>query len=102
MLVVDTSHCPKCDADLDQQHDGSTRKVDIAHNRETQREALSKLQKEISNVRFGTAQYLRLVVGSGVIREAALAELHFYQSRRQIVSFDEEPGNRGAILIRLK
>lgn len=102
MLVYGTAICPKCDSDLDRQHDGSTRTVDIAHNRETRDEAISKLKREIDSAPFQTAQFLRLVVGSGLIREVALAELHYFESRRQIVSFQPEPGNRGAIVVRLK
>lgn len=102
MLVFDMAICPKCDSQLDAQHDGSTRQVDIAHHRETEREAMAKLQQEITTAGFHPAQYLRLVVGSGVIRDAALAELHYYQHRHQIVSYEQEAGNRGAILIKLK
>lgn len=102
MRSIGTSTCPKCDANLDQQTDGSVRSIDIAHQGETQRQALGKLQAEIEDISTNPAQFLRLIVGSGVIREAALAELAFYHRRQQIVSFEPDRNNPGAIMVRLK
>lgn len=102
MAVVDAHICPKCDSNLDAQHDGSVRKVDIAHNRETRAEAMRKLGEEIESARFRPAQFLRLVVGSGLIRDEALAELEYYERRRMIKGYRTEGANRGAILVRLK
>jgi len=102
MVVGDGSICPKCDADLDRQHDGSTRVVDIAHHGETVDEAMAKLRREIHEAHLRPAQFLRLVIGTGLIREAALAELSFFERRRSIVGFRQEEGNRGAARIRLK
>ncbi|MDZ7686745.1 MAG: Smr/MutS family protein [Gammaproteobacteria bacterium] len=102
MRVDGGAICPKCDADLDRQHDGSTRVVDIAHHGETVEEAMAALRREIDGAHLRPAQFLRLVVGTGLIGEAALAELSFHEGRRNIGGFRQEPGNRGAILVRLK
>ena len=95
-------HCPKCDNRLDEQTDGSTVTVDIAHNGERVREALDKLHACIKASKKDVIQNLRLVVGSGLIREEALLTLHALARRKVIVEFEQEPGNPGAILVRLK
>ncbi len=97
-----TSHCPKCDNDLDLQHDGSTITVDIAHHGETVREALRKMQSEIDSARKGVATSIRLVVGSGLIRDEVLLSLRDLEFRGDIKDFDRESPNPGAVLVRLK
>ena len=96
------SHCPKCDNALDLQHDGSTITVDIAHQGERVAEALEKMQKEIDQARAGVAMSLRLIVGSGLIREEVLLALRDLEFRGYIKGFDTEPFNKGSVLIRLK
>lgn len=103
MAVDETmSHCPKCDNALDLQHDGSTVTVDIAHQGERVAEALEKMQREIDQARAGVAMSLRLIVGSGLIREEVLLALRDLEFRGDIKSFDSEPFNKGAVLVRLK
>lgn len=94
--------CPKCDNRIDLQTDGSTVTIDIAHNGERVRDALSKLKSAIKQTRSGVAQNLRVIVGTGVIREEAMTELIAMEHRKTIKTFDLEGNNSGAILIRLK
>ena len=96
------SHCPKCDNALDQQHDGSTITVDIAHQRESVSEALDKMQNEIDLARKGTAMQIRFIVGSGRIRDEVLLALRDCEFRGDIKSFESEPYNAGAVMVRLK
>ena len=94
--------CPKCDNRLDLQTDGSTVGVDIAHQGERVHEALKKLRVEVKSAKAGVAQYLRLVVGTGVIREEAMRTLQDMEHRKFIIRFDLENENSGAILVKLK
>ncbi len=98
----DTPFCPKCDNALDLQHDGSTITVDIAHGGERVNEALRKMQSEIDLARKGVAMCIRLVVGSGLIREEVLLALRDLEFRGDIKDFDLESPNAGAVLVRLK
>ena len=96
------SHCPKCDNALDLQHDGSTITVDIAHQGERVAEAMRKMQYEIDRARSGVAKYIRLVVGSGLIRDEVLLLLRDLEFRGDILDFKPESHNAGAVLVRLK
>ena len=71
----ETPHCPKCDNPLNLQHDGSTFTIDIAHQGERVNEALQKMQSEIDLARKGVSKNIRLVVGSGLIRDEVLLVL---------------------------
>ena len=93
--------CPKCDNDLDLQHDGSTITVDIAHNGERLTEALLKMQEEIDFARRRSAMRLRLIVGSGAIRDEVLLALRDLEFRGEVKSFESESTNAGAVLIDL-
>lgn len=97
-----TQYCPKCDNALDLQHDGSTITVDIAHDGERVREALRKMQSEIDLARKTTAMGIRLIVGSGLIRDEVLLALRDLKFRGDIKDFDLESPNGGAVLVRLK
>ena len=94
--------CPKCDNKLDEQTDGSTRTFDIAHNGEKVHEALAKMRHHIDTTKAGTAQFLRLVVGTGVIREEVTYSLIEMERRKAIKKFDTDGANSGAVLIQLK
>lgn len=96
------SHCPKCDANLSSQTDGSIATIDIAHRRETIEIALRKLDQAINQHRNGLTQTLRVVVGRGRIGTAANAHLGRLRATGEIVSYGFEPGNPGAILVELK
>lgn len=97
-----TRYCPKCDNELDAQTDGSIITVDIAHNGERIRDAVRKLEANIAEALKGNARYLRLVVGTGVIREETLIHLIMLEKRKTIVGFSEDGSNHGAILVSLK
>ncbi|MFT4862220.1 MAG: hypothetical protein ACI95C_001438 [Pseudohongiellaceae bacterium] len=101
-VSADMSHCPKCDNALNLQHDGSTITVDIAHNGERVSEALEKMQQEIEVARKGVAKRIRLVVGSGLIRDEVLLALRDLKFRGDVIDFDPEFANSGAVLIVLK
>ena len=94
--------CPKCDNQLDEQTDGSTITVDIAHNGERLHEALRKMHDLVEDANRGVAQYIRFIVGSGIIREEAIMSLENLERRGVIVHQETERGNRGAILVKLK
>tara|TARA_B110000858_G_scaffold130062_1_gene147876 strand:- start:5484 stop:5795 length:312 start_codon:yes stop_codon:yes gene_type:complete len=96
------SHCPKCDNALNLQNDGSTTTVDIAHQGERVSEALQKMQSEIDLARQGVSMNIRLVVGSGLIRDEVLLALRDLKFRGDIVDFETETFNTGAVLVRLK
>ena len=95
-------YCPKCDNALNLQHDGSTITVDIAHQGERVSEALQKMQSEIYLARKGVSMSIRLVVGSGLIRDEVLLALRDLKFRGDIVEFESESFNSGAVLVRLK
>ena len=97
-----TSYCPKCDNALDQQHDGSTITVDIAHGGETVREALRKMENEVDMARKDVATFIRLIVGSGRIRDEVLLALRDLRFRGDVQDFDLESSNGGSVLVRLK
>jgi len=95
-------HCPKCDNALKLQHDDSTVTVDIAHRGERVSEALQLMQSEIDLARKGVAKCIRLVVGSGLIRDEVLLALRDLKFRGDIMGFEPESFNAGAVLVRLK
>ena len=94
--------CPKCDNRLDLQTDGSTITIDIAHHGERVSDALGKLNKEIRFAKSTTAQFIRLIVGSGLIKEEVMLTLSDLQRRGTVLDYDIEPHNRGAIVVTLK
>lgn len=103
MLVDETmTDCPKCDEVLDLQHDGTTLTVDIAHQGERVSEAIEKMNAEIDLARKGVALNLRLIVGSGLIRDEVMLRLRDLEFRGDIKSFAAEHNNAGAVLVRLK
>ena len=95
-------YCPKCDNALILQHDGSTVTVDIAHHGERVSEALQKMQSEIDLARKGVAKCIRLVVGSGLIRDEVLLVLRDLRFRGDIIGFESESFNAGTVLVMLK
>ena len=99
---VTLQYCPKCDNALNLQHDGSTVTVDIAHHGERVSEALQKMQSEIDLARKGAAKCIRLVVGSGLIRDEVLLVLRDLRFRDDIIGFEPESFNAGAVIVRLK
>lgn len=103
MHVADElSHCPKCDNALNLQHDGSTITIDIAHQGERVSEALYKMQSEIDAARLGVAMRIRFIVGSGLIRDEVLLVLRDLKFRGDVIEFESESSNSGAVLVWLK
>ena len=102
LTAPDIRHCPKCDNRLDQQTDGSTVTIDIAHHGERVRDALQKLDSHIKLAKRGVVAYIRIIVGSGAIRDAVLSRLMDLEYRKVIVSHELEDNNSGAILVLLK
>ena len=94
--------CPKCDNDLITQHDGSTITVDIAHQGERVGEALIKLRREFDLARKGAAMRMRIIVGSGLIREEVMLAMRDLKYRDEIKDFGLEAQNPGAVLVRIK
>lgn len=98
----DLNTCPKCDANLALQTDGSTIHVDIAHQQETIRQALDKLNRVLDEARSGNTQAIRLVVGRGLIREEVRQQLGWLKHTGEILEFDYDSGNTGAILVQMR
>lgn len=94
--------CLKCDAVLALQSDGSVLHVDIAHQHETIRIALGKLERVLAEARAGHARGVRIVVGRGLIREEVLHQLSWLRHSGEILGFDYEHGNTGAIMVLLR
>ena len=94
--------CPKCDNNLERQTDGSTITIDIAHKGERVHEALEKMEDAIAMAKKGTAQFLNLIVGGGVIRKDVLHFLVAIERRREIKSFKQDNQNAGIIIVKLK
>ena len=93
--------CAKCDLPLWSQSDGSTLTIDIAHQRETVQQALVKFNDALNRCwQQSHAAQLRLIVGGGVIRDAALGELFFLRSKGTVLDFSEE--SRGAVLVKVR
>jgi hypothetical protein len=95
-------HCPKCDASLYLQHDGTFLTRDIAHGRETVARALEKLDALLLEAWRGYSRGARIVVGGGLIREQVLAQLRFYQGRGTVRDYREDSPNRGAVVAVLR
>jgi len=101
-IDVHAIQCPKCDNNLELQTDGSTFAVDISHNRESVYEALKKMEEAIDLAKNGSAQFLKLIVGGGLIREEVSLALSAVERRLEIKSFQRENRNAGVIIVRLK
>ncbi|MDT8399240.1 MAG: hypothetical protein RQ899_11550 [Pseudomonadales bacterium] len=94
--------CPKCDADLFAQTDGSCLTVDIAHQGETISDAVDKMTQVLARARAGYYGSVRLIVGGGRIHDEIAAHLYFLQQQGRIISCQEAGGNPGAILVRIR
>lgn len=94
--------CPKCDASVYLQHDGTYLTRDIAHGRETVPRALEKLDALLLAAWRGHWKGVRIIVGGGLIREQVLGQLAFYKSRGIVRDYREDSPNRGAIIAVLR
>lgn len=97
-----TEHCPKCDADLMTQSDGTIVTIDIAHHRETVDQAKLKLDRAVNHHRNQLTHSLRVIVGRGKIGRSVSLHLQRLRADGDIVGFALEEGNAGAIIVRLK
>ena len=94
--------CPKCDAVLSEQTDGSVLSRDIAHHGERIHEAMSKLDDLIELAKSDVTARLRIIVGTGLIREAACGRLSDYVFRQDIIKFEQDGKNRGVIIVHIR
>lgn len=101
-LAAATRQCPKCDADLGSQTDGSVLYRDIAHQHETLAIAMQKMTQVLEEGRAGHARAVRLVVGRGLIREEVMRQLSWLSMSGDILDFDHDEGNSGAIMVTLR
>jgi len=76
--------------------------IDIAHHGQTVETALEALSAAIATHRQGATQFLRVIVGGGRIRLAALKRLTAMQSRGTVVRFGHEEKNQGSVIVVLK
>ena len=95
-------YCPKCDADLETQTDGSTHTIDIAHHGETVDQALAKLKNSLSILQMEYPQYLRVIVGRGKIAEEVLGYVEYLKRIGQIIRYEAGGENRGVVILQLK
>lgn len=103
-MVVPLSQpdCPKCDARLSLQTDGSLLHIDVAHQGETVALALSLLRSALEEAAQTPAKALRVVVGGGRIREEVGSYLAYLLHTGEVSAYEQEAGNRGAYVITLK
>jgi hypothetical protein len=94
--------CPKCDSKISDQTDGSVITVDIAHNGERVFEAVAKLDELIAGAKSGVTAKIRLIVGSGLIRDEINAQLSTYAFRGEILKFEQDGNNTGAVLVTIR
>lgn len=94
--------CPKCDDRLQEQTDGSILHCDIAHQHETVAQAMLKLEDALQDCRESHACGVRLAVGRGRIREEVMRQLSWLVMRGEIMDFDHDEGNTGAIVVMLR
>ncbi len=98
-VTAGVATCPKCDDLLDEQTDGSVLHRDIAHQHETVAQAMSKLAQALRDCRRCHACGVRLAVGRGVIREEVMRQLSWLITTGEILDFDHDEGNTGAIMV---
>ena len=102
MVGPHTSVCPKCDALLGEQTDGSVRTHDIAHYRQTVEQALRQMEQTINQEKAGYTQAIRFIVGRGLIRDAVKRRLSQLHSAKLIRRFGQDGENEGALLVELR
>jgi hypothetical protein len=100
--VPRTLACPKCDANVYLQHDGTLLTGDVAHRRETIGRALEKLDELLLEGWRGYYKGVRIVVGGGSIREEVRAQLRHYAGRGIVREHRDESANPGAIVAILR
>ena len=76
--------------------------VDVAHQGQTKEEALQQLKSGLFDSKRAHNQYLRVIVGTGLISEAVYTRLVHLKRLGRIKSFDYDGSNRGAIMVRVR
>ena len=103
MSLFNTSKtCPKCDSDIEDHYHSSTLTVDVAHNKETVKQAIDKLYQVIERNQIMKHRQIRIIVGSKLIKEEVMNELEALKRRKAIFDFGIDGKNSGAFLIRME
>ena len=102
MSIFNTSKmCPKCDSNIKDQYHSSTLTVDVAHNKETVKQAIDKLYQVIERNQILKHRQIRIIVGSKMIRDEVMNELEALKRGKAILGFEMDGKNSGALLIRM-
>ncbi|MCB1646054.1 MAG: Smr/MutS family protein [Pseudomonadales bacterium] len=101
-VARDAVRCPKCDQRLADQTDGHMLTEDIAHQHETVAQAMRKFARLLAEADLSRAAAVRLIVGTGLIRERVLEELSTLQHRGEILAYDTEGRNQGSVVVTLR
>ena len=94
--------CPKCDSDIESQYHSTTLTVDVAHNKETVKQAIDKVYQVIEKNQIMKHRQIRIIVGSKKIREEVMNELEALKRGKAIFDFGMDGKNSGAFLIRME
>lgn len=76
--------------------------VDVAHGGQTKDEALEQLRSALLDSARAHNQFLRVIVGTGLISEAVYIRLVHLKRSGRIKTFDYEGSNRGSIIVRVR
>ena len=103
MSLFNTSKtCPKCDSNMEDQYHPTTLTVDVAHNKETVKQAIDKLYQVIERNQIMKHRQIRIIVGSKIIRKEVMNELEALKREKQYLILNGWKKNSGALLIRMK
>ena len=97
-----TRYCPKCDAELYEQNDGSRITLDIAHDGQNIDEAADLMRNAITTARRSLTKEIRLITGTGMIRDHIQQYLRGLKNAKKIKSFNYDGANKGATIVRVK
>ena len=101
-LFNTTKKCPKCDSDIEDQYHSTPLPVDVAHNKETVKQAIEKLYQVIEKNQIMKHRQIRIIVGSKMIKEEVMNELEALKRGKAIFDFGLDGKNSGAVLIRME
>lgn len=93
--------CPKCDYGRFDQNLTKRLSVDVAHNLQTIDQATQQFYQALAQAKREKYHELRVVVGGNLINAEIGRVLEAERWKNQIHSFTNEPGNKGAYLVRL-
>ena len=101
-LFSSSKTCPKCDSDIENQYNYTTFTLDVAHNKETVKQAIDKLYQVIEQNQIMRHRQIRVIVGSKMIREEVMRELMVLKREEAILDFRMDGKNSGALLIKME